>query len=261
MRVFCIVAMALLLAACGEAATTTDGGPGQENEPIVVYEMTLGTSEETPPPETIAEASPEPDAEKAPQQSSDVPENGSLVSYGEVVTVERVVDGDTIEVSPAVDNVSEVRLIGVDTPETYGGQEPFGQQASQFTKDSLSGQRVALEFDAERTDSFGRLLAYVYLPGGEMFNETLVEEGYAQVATFPPNVKYVDRFLASQREARQANRGLWGLSEDELCQLAERGNGIGGGCENATPEPESSPEPEPSQESGPGGGRDTSGAE
>ena len=70
----------------------------------------------------------------------------------------------------------------------------------------------------QKIDPYGRLLAYVYLPDGEKFNETLLEEAYAQVATFSPNVKYQDRFLKAQREAREANRGLWGLSAGELCQ-------------------------------------------
>ena len=69
---------------------------------------------------------------------------------------------------------------------------------------------MRLELDLQKIDPYGRLLAYVYLPDGEMFNETLLRQGYAQVATFPPNVKYVDRFLEAQREAREANRGLWG---------------------------------------------------
>ena len=250
--VACVVATLSLLAACSETGSASD--PGSESrEPSVVYEMTLETSEETTP-ETTAEASPEPNPEEVARQAADGPESGSLSSYGTVATVERVVDGDTIEVSPAVDGVSEVRLIGVDTPETYGGTEPFGAEASTFTKQALSGQRVALELDAEKIDPYSRLLAYIYLPGGEMFNEMLVEEGYAQVATFPPNVRYTDRFLEAQRQAREANRGLWDLSEDRLCQLADRGNGIGGGCENAPSEPESAPEPEPSQESNPGGG-------
>jgi len=93
----------------------------------------------------------------------------------------------------------------------------------------LAGERVALEFDVERIDPYGRVLAYVWLPDGSMFNDTLVSEGYAQVATFPPNVKYTERFLASQKEARRADRGLWGLSKNQLCQLADRGNGIGEG--------------------------------
>lgn len=145
-------------------------------------------------------------------------------------TVTRAVDGDTLEISPSVEGLSTVRLIGMDTPETHGGTQPYGPEASDFTRQNLEGKEVSLELDVEKVDPYGRHLAYVYLPNGEMFNETLLEEGYAQVATFPPNVKYVDRFLEVQREARAANRGLWGLSAGELCQQTDRGNGIGGGC-------------------------------
>jgi len=96
----------------------------------------------------------------------------------------------------------------------------------------MNQRRVASEVQ------ISRLLAYVWRPDGSMFNETLVGEGYAQVATFPPNVKYAKRFLAAQQRARETGRGLWSLSEGELCQLADRGNGIGGGCE---PRPSSEP--------------------
>jgi len=68
---------------------------------------------------------------------------------------------------------------------------------------------VRLEFDLDRIDPFARTLAYVWL-GDELFNETLVREGYAFVTTFPPNVEYVDRFRAAHREARGAGRGVWG---------------------------------------------------
>ena len=89
---------------------------------------------------------------------------------------------------------------------------------------------MTLEFDVERKDDYGRLLAYAYLTGGPMYNETLLREGYAQVATFPPNKRYVGRFEEAQKEAREARCGIWGLPEDELCRLRDRGNGIGGGC-------------------------------
>jgi micrococcal nuclease len=167
-------------------------------------------------------------------------------------TVTRVVDGDTVEISPPVEGLSTVRLIGVDTPETHGGTQPYGPEASDFTREYLQGAEVALELDVEKIDPYGRLLAYVYLPDGQMFNETLVEEGYAQVATFPPNVKYVDRFLEAQREARAANRGLWGLSAAELCQQTDRNNGIGGGCSGSEPEA-----PAASQSASPGSGGDS----
>jgi micrococcal nuclease len=60
-----------------------------------------------------------------------------------------------------------------------------------------------------------------------MFNETLLREGYAQVATFPPNTRYLNRFEEVQKEAREDGRGIWRLSEDELCRLRDRENGIG----------------------------------
>ena len=88
---------------------------------------------------------------------------------------------------------------------------------------------MTLELDAEEEDDYGRLLAYVYRSDGSMFNEALVREGNAQeVATFPPNTRYLDRFEKAQEEAREAGRGIWGLPEGEACQLRDRGNGIGG---------------------------------
>ena len=161
---------------------------------------------------------------------------GGQTDHDATVKVTRVVDGDTIDISPSVEGRSRVRLIGMDTPEVHFGTQPYGPEASAFAKRELDGEEVRLELDVQKIDPYGRLLAYVYLPDGEMFNETLLEEGYAQVATFPPNVKYVDRFLEAQREAREANRGLWGLSAGELCQQTDRDNGIGGGCSGSEPE-------------------------
>lgn len=125
--------------------------------------------------------------------------------------VERVVDGDTIVVNYK-GRSERLRLIGVNTPETVHPtkeEEPFGQEASDFTKSKLAREEITLEFDVELRDKYGRLLAYVWIDG-KMFNETLVREGYAQVATYPPNVKYTELFLAAQKEARDNNRGLWG---------------------------------------------------
>ena len=138
---------------------------------------------------------------------------GNPKDHGPVVTVSRTVDGDTVEVTPAVDGLTEVRLIGVDTPETSHptyGEQPYGQRAKEFTVSRLEGKRVTLELGVEKVNPYGRLLAYLWLSDGRMFNEVLLREGYAQVATFPPNVKYVERFQKAQREAMEANRGLWG---------------------------------------------------
>lgn len=131
-----------------------------------------------------------------------------------IATVVRVVDGDTIVVN--LNGVEErVRLIGVDTPESVhpdvSKNVEAGKIASEFTKSKLEGKEVELEFDVQQRDQYGRLLAYVYLDG-VMFNRTLLEEGYARIATYPPNVKYVDEFTKIQEESRKNSKGFW--SED-----------------------------------------------
>ena len=125
--------------------------------------------------------------------------------------VTRVVDGDTIHVLFRGRDLA-VRLIGIDTPETVAPNEPvecYGRAASNFAHTRLDGERVHLEFDVELLDRFGRTLAYVW-EHGTLFNEVLVRRGFAIVTTFPPNVKYEDRFLAAQRDAQEHDRGLWG---------------------------------------------------
>ncbi len=143
-----------------------------------------------------------------------------------VVRVARVVDGDTIEVG--LDGRSEdVRLIGVDTPETVKPDTPvqcFGERASHFTKRRLTGKRVQLVFGVERRDIYGRLLAYVYLADptlsgpqhgqspqrGRLFNTILVRRGLARSLTIPPNDRFAPRFRGLELAAARAGRGLWG---------------------------------------------------
>ena len=136
--------------------------------------------------------------------------------------VTRVIDGDTIEARYR-NRTLDVRLIGIDTPESVAPGQPvecFAEAASRFTQDRLEGERVRLEFDVERIDRFGRTLAYVWI-GNELFSETLVREGYAFVATFPPNIRYVDVFRDAEREAREAGRGVWGSCvREDTCDPA-----------------------------------------
>lgn len=125
-------------------------------------------------------------------------------------TVVRVVDGDTIHVK-LWGRVEKVRYIGVNTPETHHptrGEEPGGREAAEMNRRLVAGQRVRIELDVRARDRHGRLLAYVWV-GDLMVNAELVRLGYAQVMTVPPNVKYQELFVKLQREARDANRGLW----------------------------------------------------
>jgi endonuclease YncB( thermonuclease family) len=127
------------------------------------------------------------------------------------VIVTRVIDGDTIEVN-IQGSTHKVRYIGIDTPETVHPQEPvecLGKEASDKNRSLVEGQFVRLEKDVSETDQYGRLLRYVWI-GDTMVNAELVRLGYAQVSTYPPDVKYQELFLRFQTEAREAERGLWG---------------------------------------------------
>lgn len=135
--------------------------------------------------------------------------SSAIVGEYEVVSV---TDGDTFQINYN-GTKTKVRLIGVDTPESVHPDSKknneYGKQASNYTKSLLEGKTVKLEFDVLPTDKYGRLLAYVYLENGEMLNEKLLKEGYAQVATYPPNVKYVENFKSIQKEARENKVGFW----------------------------------------------------
>jgi len=124
-----------------------------------------------------------------------------------------VVDGDTI----ILESNERVRYIGIDTPETVHPEKPvecFGKEASDYNRGLIWGKKVYLEKDLTDRDQYGRLLRYVYVLDGQgrriFVNLELVKQGYAQVATYPPDVKHQDEFLQAQEEARQLNQGLWG---------------------------------------------------
>lgn len=119
----------------------------------------------------------------------------------------RVIDGDTIELT----DKRRLRYIGINAPESVDPRRPvqcFGKEASYFNKQLVEGQTIDMEKDVSETDKYGRLLRYVFLDD-VFINDFLVRQGYAQVETVPPDVKYAGQFLDAQREAREAKRGLW----------------------------------------------------
>ncbi|GEM_PF-569635 len=132
--------------------------------------------------------------------------------------VTHVRDGDTIEVS-LDGQVEAVRLIGIDTPESvhpFKGVELYGKEASAYVKQLLDGKQVAVCLDVEERDRYGRMLGYVYIQGGVFVNAHLVEQGFAQQATYPPNVQWVELITQLQAVAKQHNRGLWAAEDDML---------------------------------------------
>jgi micrococcal nuclease len=142
----------------------------------------------------------------------------------------QVIDGDTVIVE--LDRQREhLRLIGIDTPESRPNKRSerqaadrhtdqktilgLGRRASDHTRELLPKKSlVRLEFDVERRDHYGRLLAYIWIPSqgdgkAKMANEEILRAGYAYPLSVPPNLRYRDRFGRAFKEARQAKRGLW----------------------------------------------------
>jgi len=128
--------------------------------------------------------------------------------------VVNVVDGDTIDIDLADGRYprTRIRLLGIDTPETFKPDTPaqhFGKEATRFTERTCLSKEVLVELEPHRTrDEYNRLLAYVALPDGQMLNRILVSEGYAYA---DPRFDHPLRreFRSLQREARKMRIGLW----------------------------------------------------
>ena len=146
-------------------------------------------------------------------------------------TVTAVVDGDTIRVRLGGRTYERVRLIGVDSQELDDARERvrfMAFLAKRFTFTRLYQAEVELLPGPEERDSYGRLLAFVRLADGEVFNVTLVREGYAfAYLKFPFDEKLRKELKAAETEARQAGRGLWGREPYPMIGPGEAGRHVG----------------------------------
>ncbi|MDO8482012.1 MAG: thermonuclease family protein [bacterium] len=139
--------------------------------------------------------------------------NDSPSAQTETYPVVKVVDGDTIAISMNGKNET-IRLIGLDTPETVDPRKPvqcFGEEASKKAKAILTGKNVRIEMDPSqgKRDKYGRLLAYVYMEDGTLFNKFMIAEGYGHEYTYNIPYKYQKEFKAAEKTARGEQKGLW----------------------------------------------------
>lgn len=147
------------------------------------------------------------------------------VQKAEMAQIVKVVDGDTFEIR-YLGKIEKVRLIGIDTPEAHANAKAVkdaartgadikviveqGNDAKDFVKQLVpDGTPVRVEVDVNERDKYGRLLAYLYFEDGRMINEEIVKAGFANLMTYPPNVRYRERFADAYRFARANRKGLW----------------------------------------------------
>ena len=124
------------------------------------------------------------------------------------ISVKWVSDGDTIVLSDG----RHVRYIGINAPEIAHDNhkaEAFGYAAKKYNQTLLRSKKVRLEFDKEKYDRYGRLLAYIFLLDGTFINKEMIEKGYAYALPLKPNVKYERMLLQTQRDAMSAKQGMW----------------------------------------------------
>lgn len=171
-----------------ETTSTEDTAPDETPPERTTLEETTGTPSATPTEDSRCPTAPPDDAASA--------------------TVERAIDGDTVELAEPVEGRDTVRLIGADSPELAGeggGPEPGAEEARLFTAGRLEGEEVLLRPGEDPEDDYGRLLAYVWTSSqagqreedagqAALFNGTLLEEGHAEVLTVEPNVRYARCF-------------------------------------------------------------------
>ncbi|WP_082418973.1 thermonuclease family protein [Massilibacterium senegalense] len=215
-----IIASFILLFVVAGCSSTSTAESTKPNENIIKNEESTDTKEnkqkqQENPEETVVN--------EEPQANIPAVEGVSLIP----ATVIRVTDGDTIKIRLDNEKEEKVRMILVDTPETVHPNkpvQPFGPEASQLTKDTLSGASIGLELGIEERDRYGRLLAYVYLQDGSMYNKTLIEKGLARVAVYPPNTKYLDEFKALEQQAKTEKLGIWSIEDYQSSSITNNSN-------------------------------------
>jgi len=187
------------------------------------------------PIEPTQSETPQTEEEIAVEDSVDIVSNGqndenttetTSEPESEVISVVKVVDGDTITVSINGKNET-IRIIGINTPETVDPRKPvecFGQEASTKARELLDGQSVRLEIDASQgeTDKYDRLLRYVFLSDGSDFGKLMISEGYAYEYTYQTPYQYQAAYKTAQSEAQSAKRGLWA---DNACNAISSDSG------------------------------------
>jgi micrococcal nuclease len=200
LMVFLIAALLFTLSGCSNFSSST----GSENKSKQVASQSSTVSNRT--------------------STSSIQDESQSPIRLEKATVTHHTDGDTIGVTFENGQNAKVRLIGVNTPESTAKHEQYGEEASNYTKSQLYGKTVYLENDAGNTDTYGRLLRYVWISPpveiteseirNKMFNAVLALNGYAEQMTVQPNVKYAEYFRKFCADARKNSRGLWALNSN-----------------------------------------------
>lgn len=134
----------------------------------------------------------------------------------EDVEIERVIDGDTVEVKLSNGDIETIRLLLIDTPESVHPEkkeQPYGKESSNFAKKTLKeGKKAQLEKGSPERDKYGRLLGYIWIDNIN-FNQLMIEKGYARIAyVYEPNTKYLNEFEKVEKQAKDNKVNIWSIN-------------------------------------------------
>lgn len=137
-------------------------------------------------------------------------DNCSPPATAEPVQVRYVHDGDSLVLA----DDKKIRLIGINTPELAHQDQPtqaLAIKARNHLRQLLfqQGNRARLIYGEQQQDRHRRNLAHLWLADGRNLTAELLREGLAWAIAIPPNVRYLDCYLESEKTARTASRGVW----------------------------------------------------
>lgn len=140
-------------------------------------------------------------------QASSSPVATPSISISSLVTITKVVDGDTVDVN-INGKKDTIRLIGINAPESG---ECFGRESTGKARELLQGKSVTLETDSsqDNRDKYQRLLRYIFLSDGSNFGELMIKDGFAKEYTFITAYKYQFLYKQAQQQAKNNKKGLW----------------------------------------------------
>lgn len=200
--------IALLLFSIGVISIFSNSDDAIQKSTATKQELAIENTREAPL-EAVSNTDQKMDEKTTELQAEKIEQNKPIL-----FKVLKVVDGDTLDID--IDGKTErLRLIGMDTPETVDPRKTvqcFGKEASDKAKEILNEKMVSIEADNSQgeRDSYGRLLRYVYLEDGTLFNKYMIAEGYAHEYTYQSNpYKYQTDFQETEKQSREAKKGLW----------------------------------------------------
>lgn len=212
-----LILVVFILAGC-DSTTAPEKEPPKKELPNPYAPGALDTELRYGPKKSI----PPVDSPDEPTETSDEPTETSIepvekdtAKPGELATVTRIVDGDTIDVRFSDGRTERVRYTGIDTWETW--DQPHGGHGTEANRELVEGKEVRLVKDVSERDKYDRLLRYVYV-GGVFVNARLVEDGHAKAKDYPPDSAHAAEFADLERRAKASNKGCWVESAEPPAQ-------------------------------------------